>query len=63
MQLERTEARVLGALIEKEYTTPDVYPLTMKGGGSCGHYGGNAETYMNVGLGLGEAMVELLQAE
>jgi hypothetical protein len=33
------------------------------GGGSCGHYGGNAKTYMNVGLGLGQAMVELFKAE
>lgn len=36
------------------------HPLS-KGGSSGGHYGGNAETYMNVGLGMGEAMVELLQ--
>lgn len=31
-----------------------------KGGGSGGHYGGNGETYMNVGEGMGKAMVELL---
>jgi len=36
------------------------HPLS-KGGSSGGHYGGNAETYMNVGLAMGEAMVELLQ--
>jgi hypothetical protein len=30
---------------------------------SNGHYGGNAKTYMNVGLGLGQAMVELLANE
>ncbi len=30
MKLDRTEARVLGALIEKEFTTPDIYPLTIK---------------------------------
>lgn len=35
------------------------HPLS-KGGASNGHYGGNAETYMNVGLGMGEAMVGLL---
>ena len=35
-------------------------PVTMGGGGSCGHYGKNAETYMNVGEGMGKAMVELL---
>jgi hypothetical protein len=39
------------------------HPLNVGGGGSCGHYGGNAKTYMNVGLGLGQAMVELFKAE
>jgi len=37
-------------------------PLS-KGGGSSGHYGGNPETYMNVGEGMGKAMVELLQGK
>jgi hypothetical protein len=35
-------------------------PLSMGGSGN-GHYGGNAETYMNVGEGMGQAMVELLK--
>lgn len=35
------------------------HPLS-KGGSSSGHYGGNPETYMNVGEGMGKAMVELL---
>jgi len=35
-------------------------PLS-KGGSSSGHYGGNPETYMNVGEAMGEAMVELLK--
>lgn len=30
------------------------------GGASNGHYGGNAKTYMDVGLAMGQAMVELL---
>jgi len=37
-------------------------PLS-KGGSSGGHYGNNAETYMNVGVAMGEAMVELLTGE
>jgi len=37
-------------------------PLS-KGGASNGHYGGNAETYMNVGEGMGKAMVELLKCK
>ena len=38
------------------------HPLSM-GSNSGAHYGGNAKTYMNVGLSLGEAMVELFKAE
>jgi hypothetical protein len=38
------------------------HPLS-KGGSSGGHYGGNAETYMNVGEAMGRAMVELLKAD
>lgn len=32
-----------------------------KGGGANGHYGGNPETYMNVGVGMGKEMVRLLE--
>jgi hypothetical protein len=32
------------------------------GGASNSHYGGNAETYMDVGQAMGQAMVELLKA-
>ena len=38
------------------------YPLS-KGGNSGSHYGGNAETYMNVGEAMGKAMVKLLSSE
>lgn len=38
------------------------HPLS-KGGASNGHYGGNAETYMNVGEAMGNAMVELMKVE
>jgi len=43
-------------------TVATVYsnPLSM-GGSSGSHYGGNAETYMNVGEAMGKAMVELLK--
>jgi len=30
MKLDRTQRRILGALIEKRFTTPDLYPLTFK---------------------------------
>ena len=38
------------------------HPLS-KGGSSGGHYGGNAETYMNVGEAMGRAMVELMKRD
>lgn len=37
-------------------------PISM-GGASNGHYGGNTETYMNVGEAMGRAMVELMKDE
>ncbi len=37
------------------------HPLTIPAGGSCSHYGGSAKTYMNVGLSMGEAMVDLFE--
>lgn len=37
------------------------HPLTIPAGGSCSHYGGSAKTYMNVGLGMGDAMVDLFE--
>ena len=36
------------------------HPLSM-GSSSSGHYGGNPETYMNIGEGMGKAMVELIK--
>ncbi|MEC8779237.1 MAG: sialate O-acetylesterase, partial [Verrucomicrobiota bacterium] len=35
-------------------------PISM-GSSSNAHYGGNAKTYMNVGLAMGEAMVKLIK--
>jgi hypothetical protein len=40
------------------YTNP-----VSKGGSSNGHYGGNAETYMNVGELMGQAMANLLKKD
>lgn len=37
------------------------HPLS-KGSNSQNHYGGNAETYMNIGEAMGNAMVTMLQA-
>lgn len=38
------------------------HPLS-QGGASNGHYGHNARTYMDVGLGMGQAMVELFEQQ
>lgn len=46
--------------LEGQAATVYTHPLS-KGGASNSHYGGNAETYMNVGEGMGRAMVELLK--
>ena len=52
-----------GKYAEFEGNVATVYtnPIS-KGGASGGHYGGNPETYMNVGEAMGRAMVELLKA-
>ena len=43
-----------------DVATVYTHPLSM-GSSSNAHYGGNAKTYMNVGLGMGQAMVDLLK--
>ncbi|MBX2852486.1 MAG: sialate O-acetylesterase [Phycisphaeraceae bacterium] len=39
------------------------HPLAIPPGESCGHYGNSAKTYMNVGLAMGEAMVDLFSED
>jgi hypothetical protein len=46
--------------LKGDVVTVYTHPLSM-GSASNAHYGGNAKTYMNVGLGMGEAMVEMLK--
>ncbi|MBT8036142.1 MAG: sialate O-acetylesterase [Verrucomicrobiae bacterium] len=46
----------LGSNLGFVYTNP-----LSKGSSSSAHYSGNAQTYMNVGLALGEKMVELIK--
>lgn len=48
----------LGNNIGFVYTNP-----LSKGGSSSSHYNGNAETYTNVGLAMGEAMTKLLKSK
>jgi len=49
-----------GAAHKGEAAVVYTNPISM-GSSSNAHYGGNAKTYMNVGLGMGKAMVELLK--
>ncbi|MCG8587176.1 MAG: sialate O-acetylesterase, partial [Pirellulales bacterium] len=44
--------------LKGDVATVYTHPLSM-GSSSNGHYGGNAKTYMNVGEGMGKAMVKL----
>ena len=48
--------------LKGDVATVYTHPLSM-GSASNAHYGGNAKTYMNVGLGMGAAMVELLKGD
>ena len=72
MGAEGNEGLILDAMLavdgesgkypEFEGAVATVYtnPLS-QGGASNSHYGGNAETYMDIGEAMGEAMVELLE--
>src|SRR5215831_6719136 len=48
IKLTAAEARVLGALVEKEVTTPDYYPLTMNGLINACNQRSNREPVMNL---------------
>lgn len=48
--------------LKGDVATVYTHPLSM-GSSSNAHYGGNAKTYMNVGLAMGEAMVGLLESD
>lgn len=51
LQLDATEARVLGCLIEKEATTPDVYPLTVNAAVSAANQKTARDPMMNLDPG------------
>eukprot|EP01062_Namystynia_karyoxenos_P015692 TRINITY_DN15712_c0_g1_i1.p1 TRINITY_DN15712_c0_g1~~TRINITY_DN15712_c0_g1_i1.p1 ORF type:complete len:340 (+),score=126.87 TRINITY_DN15712_c0_g1_i1:103-1122(+) len=69
-----TDGKILGAMLNvdgKSGKYPEfkgnvaavyTHPYSM-GGSSSAHYNGNAETYMNVGQAMGNAMVELLKGD
>jgi uncharacterized protein YceH (UPF0502 family) len=48
IHLTAAEARVLGALVEKEITTPDYYPLSLNALGNASNQRSNREPVMNL---------------
>lgn len=51
IRLDATEARVLGCLIEKEATTPDIYPLTVNAAHSAANQKTARDPVMNLDPG------------
>ncbi|NIJ70216.1 DUF480 domain-containing protein [Xanthomonas sp. 60] len=49
--LDATQARILGCLVEKEATTPDVYPLTVNAAQSAANQKTAREPLMNISAG------------
>lgn len=47
---------------KRNVATVYTHPIS-QGGASNSHYNGNAQTYMDVGLAMGEAMIKLLKAD
>jgi uncharacterized protein YceH (UPF0502 family) len=60
--LTTTEARVLGCLIEKEATTPDVYPLTLKALTTACNQTSNRDPVMSLSEHLVESAALALKA-
>jgi uncharacterized protein YceH (UPF0502 family) len=60
--LTTTEARVLGSLIEKEATTPDVYPLTLKALTTACNQASNRDPVMSLSEHLVESAALALKA-
>jgi uncharacterized protein YceH (UPF0502 family) len=62
-QLSALEARVLGCLIEKEFATPDLYPLTLNALVNACNQRSNRDPLMEVTAREVEAALELLRVK
>ena len=62
-QLDAAEVRVLGALIEKEITTPDAYPLSLNGLVNACNQKSNREPVVAYDEGVVEAALASLRAK
>jgi uncharacterized protein YceH (UPF0502 family) len=63
LQLSALEARVLGCLIEKELTTPDVYPLTLNALVNACNQRSNRDPVLDAGASDVEAALAGLRAK
>jgi uncharacterized protein len=61
--LSALEARVLGCLIEKEFATPDLYPLTLNALVNACNQRSNRDPLMEVAAREAEAALELLRVK
>ena len=59
--LSALEARVLGCLIEKEFATPDIYPLTLNALGNACNQRSNRDPLMDVAAREVDAALEQLR--
>ena len=63
LELTATEARVLGALMEKQLTTPDAYPLTLKSLTAACNQTSNRDPIVSYEPNLVEATLLVLKAK
>lgn len=61
IQLNEVEARVLGALVEKDITTPDYYPLSLNALVNACNQKSNREPVMNLDEGAVQSALSSLQ--
>lgn len=61
IELSREEARVIGALMEKEITTPDQYPLSLKGLAVACNQKSNRDPVMNLSESDVQVLVDALK--
>ena len=62
MELDQASARVLGALMEKEMTTPDLYPLSLNALGNACNQRSSREPVMDLDEGGVRAGLDTLEA-
>ena len=55
-----TLSQKMFAFAKKEKDAEVFYSKPVSKGGANGHYGGDPDTYMKVGEGMGKLMIELL---